>query len=91
MKTIAINIKTDPKVKKQAQKLAEELGLSLSAVVTGLLKQFIRTKEFSVSTGYRATPALEEAIRQSEADFKAGNFAGPFETIAEMDRHLDSL
>jgi len=91
MKTTAINIKTDPKVKRNAQKLAEELGLSLSAVVTASLKQFIRTKEFSVSTGFRMTPFTEGMIRQAEADLAIGNFSGPFETIEDTDRHLDSL
>jgi antitoxin component of RelBE/YafQ-DinJ toxin-antitoxin module len=39
MNTASIFIKTDPQVKKEAQKTAKELGLSLSAVVTGLLKE----------------------------------------------------
>jgi len=39
-----INIKTNSKVKKEAQKVSAELGLSLSGVINGFLKQFVRTK-----------------------------------------------
>ncbi|PJC22071.1 MAG: type II toxin-antitoxin system antitoxin, RelB/DinJ family, partial [Candidatus Yonathbacteria bacterium CG_4_9_14_0_2_um_filter_43_16] len=41
MKTAMINIKTDKAVKEEAQKLAAELGFSLSALVTASLKQFV--------------------------------------------------
>ncbi|MBI4118716.1 MAG: type II toxin-antitoxin system RelB/DinJ family antitoxin, partial [Parcubacteria group bacterium] len=44
MKTV-INIKTDKDVKKNAQGVAEELGLSLSAVINAYLRQFVRNKE----------------------------------------------
>jgi len=44
MKTV-INIKTDKEVKKNAKKVAEDLGFSLSAVINAYLKQFVRNKE----------------------------------------------
>lgn len=44
MNTAVINIKTEPKTKAQAQKVAAELGISLSAVINGLLQKFIKEK-----------------------------------------------
>jgi len=44
MNTVVINIKTDPKVKKEAKKIASDLGLTLSGTINGFLKQFIRNK-----------------------------------------------
>jgi len=44
MSTVVINIKTDPKVKKEAKKIAADLGLTLSGTINGFLKQFIRNK-----------------------------------------------
>ena len=44
MKTV-INIKTDKKVKDEAKKIAEEMGLSLSAVINAQLKQLVREQE----------------------------------------------
>ena len=43
MKTL-LSVKTDPIVKEQAKKLADELGLTLSALVTAQLKQAIRAQ-----------------------------------------------
>ena len=37
LNSTVINIKTDDKVKKQAQKIAADLGLSLSGVINGFL------------------------------------------------------
>ncbi|MHB8904020.1 MAG: type II toxin-antitoxin system RelB/DinJ family antitoxin, partial [Patescibacteria group bacterium] len=44
MNTTVINIKTDIKVKKEAQKITSDLGLSLSGAINGFLKQLIRDK-----------------------------------------------
>ena len=43
MKT-AIIIKTEPKIKADAQKIAADMGLSLSGVINVYLRQFIKTK-----------------------------------------------
>jgi len=50
MKTAFLTIKIDPKVKQQAQKTLEELGLTLSSAVNEFLKHLVRTKrvEFSL-------------------------------------------
>ena len=44
MNTAVVNIKVDPKVKKQAKKVALELGFSLSALINAYLRQLIKTK-----------------------------------------------
>ena len=87
-----INIKTDREVKKNAQKLAKELGLSLSDVVNVSLRNFIRTREVQISSIPRMTPELERLIGRVEKDFKKKkNVLGPFSTAEEMDVHLDNL
>jgi len=45
MKTAVINIKTNPKIKMEAQKVAAELGLSLSAVINGYLREFVEVEK----------------------------------------------
>ena len=47
MNSTVINIKTDVKVKKEAQKIVSDLGLSLSGAINGFLKQLVRTKTIS--------------------------------------------
>lgn len=68
MKTV-INIKTDKETKVKAQKLAEELGVPLSAIINVYLRQFIRTREFTFSLAYSMTPELEKTLEEVESDF----------------------
>ena len=82
MKTAIINIKTDAGIKKQAQELAEELGFSLSAIVTASLKQFVRTREVQFSAVHSMTPYLEGVIEEMEKDIKAGKNISPAFTNA---------
>lgn len=70
MKTI-ITIKSDKEVKEHAQKLAQELGLSLSDVVNASLRNFLRTREVYVSAIPRMTPELENLLGVVEKDIKA--------------------
>ena len=92
MKTAMINIKTDKKVKEEAQKLAEELGFTLSAFVTASLKQFIRTRSVSFSDSYRMTPYLEGVLKEVEADIKSGRNMSPvFTNAKDMDAYLFDL
>lgn len=49
MSSTAIYIKTKPETKEKAQKVAKELWLSLSVIVNGYLKQFIKTKTVTFS------------------------------------------
>jgi DNA-damage-inducible protein J len=73
MNTTVINIKTDIKVKKAAQKVASDLGLSLSAAINGFLRQLIRDKKiiFTLNEG-EPSEYLKECIRKSEEDIKKG-------------------
>lgn len=89
MKTSMITIKTNKQVKEEAQKLAEELGLTLSAIVTASLKQFIRTRSVSFSIDHRMTPYLEGVLEEVENDIKAGRNVSPkFSSTEEMDEYL---
>ncbi|MFH1412584.1 MAG: type II toxin-antitoxin system RelB/DinJ family antitoxin [bacterium] len=47
--TTVINFKTDIKIKKRAQDLAKEFGLSLSDVLNVLLRNFIYKRELNLN------------------------------------------
>jgi addiction module RelB/DinJ family antitoxin len=49
MNTAVINIKTDAKIKSEAQKLADGMGLTLTAVINRYLKYFVKTKSVTFS------------------------------------------
>jgi addiction module RelB/DinJ family antitoxin len=83
MNTASILIKTDSKIKKEAQKTAEEMGLSLSAVVTRLLKEFIKRKTITF-TSEELTPYAKKQLKKAKDDRKAGKASPVFDSADEM-------
>ena len=71
MKT-QVNLKIDTHIKEKAQKMAQELGLSLSSVVNATLSQFARTGELQLSVAPRMTPFLENIVKEARAEYEAG-------------------
>jgi len=71
MNTAVINIKVNPLVKKSAQLVVEELGLSLSGVINGFLKQLVRTRYVSFSLQEEPTNYLIDILQESKRDIKA--------------------
>lgn len=67
MKTAMLNIKIDPRVKMDAQLVADELGFSLSSIISATLKNLARTKTVSFSL-LEPTPLLQDAIRASRKE-----------------------
>lgn len=80
-----LNVKTDKKLKAEAKKVADELGVPLSTVVNAFLKQFVRDKEVTLSANpYRPTPYLERIIEEAAREYEAGETAGPFADVDEF-------
>lgn len=93
MKT-ATYIKLDSKVKQQAQNLAEDVGLSLSALINAQLKQFIREGKvtFELYPAEQMSPALEKKLAKIDKDIKAGkNLSRPLSSPKEVREYLSSL
>jgi len=90
MKTTII-LKADKEVKENAQKLAKELGLNLSAIINANLKQFIRSREVYFSTLPKMTPELEKLIGRARKDYKAKKNISPvFGSVREALDYLHS-
>ena len=88
MNTTSLHIKIEPDVKQQAQKTADELGISLSAVVKVLLKQFVRTKQLSVSIPEMPSDYLLHSLEQSDEEIKEGKVIS-FESGSDALSYLD--
>ena len=90
MKTV-INIKTDTKVKKEAQKVAKELGLPLSVVINSYLRQFIRTKEIHLSAEGKLKPEAKRRLDRLARDAREGkNLSPEFKSAQDAVRYLNS-
>jgi antitoxin component of RelBE/YafQ-DinJ toxin-antitoxin module len=67
MNSTVINVKTDPKLKMQAQKLASQMGVSLSAVINAGLKKFVSDQELNLSDSYAPSGYLEDILEELES------------------------
>lgn len=77
MKTSMITIKVDPKTKTAIQEVAEDLGLSLSALTNAFYKQVARERHVEFSVGLSPTPYLEKILEDAEEDFRTGKNLSP--------------
>ena len=90
MKTV-INIKTEKEVKIDAQKLAKEMGFSLSALINAYLKQFLRNKEVYFSSASKMSPKLENFLSKIEFDIQRNkNISRIFSSNKEIKKHFAS-
>lgn len=85
--TAIINIRVEPTIKKQAHKIAEDLGFSLSSLVNGYLHNLIKTKQVyyppEVPNEY-----LKRRIKQAEENLKNGktiSFKNPKDALIYLD------
>ena len=72
MKTI-LNVKVDVEAKAKAKEIAMQMGLPLSAIVNAQLREFIRTREFSVKIEPTLKPEVEEELIKLSQEYHAGN------------------
>ncbi len=84
-------IKTNKALKTNAQKLAKEMGLPLGTLVNNYLRTFVEERQVTFSAPLVPNKKTARAIDQARKDFKAGkNFSGPFTTVEEMIKSLNS-
>ena len=89
MNATSVHIKIESDIKIQAQKIAGELGFSLSAVIKALLKQFIRTQRLSVGLGEEPSAYMTESLKKSNEEYRKGNVSPSFPNAEDSFRWLD--
>ncbi|OGZ65910.1 MAG: hypothetical protein A3C58_00310 [Candidatus Staskawiczbacteria bacterium RIFCSPHIGHO2_02_FULL_34_10] len=88
MKTI-LNIKVDKAEKEKAQQIAAEMGLPLSTIVNVHLREFIRTREFSVFLDPVIKPEIEKKLlKRSRQYHENRKTAYRFESTAQARKIL---
>ena len=91
MEKTLLNVKTDVKLKQEAQKVAQELGLPLGTIINAYLRELIREKRVLFSSPPRPNRKTQKLLKKIEADIRAGkNSSRPF-TYDEAIEYLDSL
>lgn len=90
MNTAIINIKTEPEIKLKAQKSAHNLGLSLSSLINGFLRQFIKTKTVTFSADDEIPNKHTLAImKQAEKNRKQGKGSPIFDNAEDSIKWLE--
>lgn len=72
MNTAVINVKVQPDLKVEVQEVAQELGLTISALVHGFFKSLVRTRMVTFGVTEEPSEFLIAALREAKADIKAG-------------------
>jgi addiction module RelB/DinJ family antitoxin len=83
MSSTLLTVRMDTKIKKQAAKVAESLGFTLSSVVNGYLRQLIKQKRVDFSESYEPTPYLERMIKQARKERAKGKGSPIFDNMSD--------
>lgn len=84
MSYTVVTTKVDPKLKKEAMATAAALGMPLSVIIKGFLKEFIRTKTISFSARDEIpNERTRKTLLQAEKNFKQGKYSPLFKTGEE--------
>ena len=89
MNTAIINIKTDKNLKTEIQKVASELGISVSALINGYLKQVVRSQKVIFTTDEKPSKYLIEAIKQARNERKEGKSSPVFNNAEDAIKWLE--
>lgn len=89
MSTTVIITKTEPEVKKRAQAVAKEFGISLSSLLNVYLKQIVRTKKIEFTLSEEPSEYLKKTIKQALVDRKKGKASPVFNTGKEAIKWLE--
>jgi len=82
-----LNIKTDKDLKREAQRIAKEIGVPLTTVMNAFLKQFVRDREITFSANeYIPNDYLSELIEEARNEEITGSMNGK-----ELISHLRTL
>lgn len=74
MDTALINVRTNLKLKLQAQKVADDLGFSLSSLVKAYLKTLVKTKTVYFSDAEEPSDYLIKAMKEAKEERRKGKF-----------------
>lgn len=89
MQTAVINVRVEPKTKKEAQTVAKNLGFSLGSLIEGYLKHLVRTKTVHFSLE-EPSEYMIKSLKEAEEDIKAGRVSPSFDNIKDALAWLDN-
>lgn len=89
MSNTQIAIRTDDKTKQTIAAFANSLGLSTGAFMIAAAREAMSRDSVTLTPRYN--PKFVQEIREAEAEYARGEYAGPFATPEEALGYLDEL
>jgi addiction module RelB/DinJ family antitoxin len=86
--TTIINFKTDKKVKSEAQRIANQMGLNLSDILNVYLRRFVAEKEIHISLEEPSEWLINE-IKEGEEEIKKGDVSPGFNKTKDAIKWLN--
>ncbi len=84
-----INFKTDAKLKKEAKKVLDEMGLNFSIALNDYLKKIIIEKRIEFVAKEIPNARLQKAIKEAREDYKNGKLKS-FTNLEDLEKYLMS-
>jgi DNA-damage-inducible protein J len=85
-----IHIRTDKKIKDEAQKILEDMGFNISSFVNASMRKLIREKKIEFE--YYPNTKTTSELKKAEMDVKKSkNLSPSFSDSKKMDDYLDSI
>ena len=85
-----INFNTDAKLKSEAKKVLDSMGLNFSVALNAYLRKLIVDKRIEFTAPEIPNARLRKAIKDAHEEYKQGKTVGPFSSIAEMRKSLEA-
>lgn len=91
MEKTLINLKTEKTLKRNAQRVAKELGLPLGTIINAYLKEFVREKRVVFSAPPVPNKQTRKLLKRIAADIRVGRNVSKPLTYEEATEYLDRL
>lgn len=90
MNNAVINFNTNSKLKRDAKKVLEEMGLTLSVALNASLRKIITERRIEFIAPEIPNARLRKAIRDAKKEYATGKMV-VYKTDEALERHLRSL
>ncbi|HEY6736242.1 MAG TPA: type II toxin-antitoxin system antitoxin, RelB/DinJ family [Candidatus Saccharimonadia bacterium] len=86
-----LNVKIDSHVKRELKEFASEVGVPVSSLINGSIRQMLRTRTVTFSSAVEPNPKFAATLRAVEADAAVGrNVSKSYTSVDDMFVDLES-
>jgi len=86
-----ITVRTDSKLKRDAQSLASNLGIPISTVINNSLREFVLNRKITFTEPFVPNIYTQERLSKKIKDIRQGkNLVGPFSNTKDLMNSLNS-